>query len=130
MVRTTFAALILASCTSVQSGHSMLSGTEWRVTAIDGRATPPPPANYSMTFEDSRLGAHFGCNIIGGNYRVSGAIMTTDAVVMTEMACGEPAASFEARGSAIIMQPMQLAGGGERLILSNRVGSIELARAE
>ena len=120
-------------CTSVNPSGPLVGGlpaTQWRVTAIDGRPTPMPPANYSVRFEQTRIGAHFGCNIIGGNYRASGSTIVTDAVIMTEMACGEPAATFEARGSAILMQPMQVAGDGHRMILSNGAGSIELVKLE
>ncbi len=44
------------------------------------------------------------------------------------MAC--PDMSFETQGSAIMALPMNIAGSGNRMILSNRAGSIELERAE
>ena len=103
-------------------------GTQWRVTAINGRATPDGPAAYSMDFETMRVGARFGCNIIGGEYRLSGGVLTTNALVMTEMACGEPASGFEAQGSAILRQRMYLAQANGRLTLSNPAGTIVLLR--
>ena len=129
MIRLTFAvALILGACDTIPPHQSKLAGTHWRVTAINGRATPGGPVGYSMDFEARRIGARFGCNIIGGEYRLSGGTLTTNALVMTEMACGEPASSFEAQGSAILQQPMYLAETNGRLTLSNPVGTIVLLR--
>ena len=119
---------VLAACGTVPPPGARLAGSDWRVSAINGRATPAGPVAYSMTFEAARLGARFGCNSIGGSYRVTGSTLTTDALVMTEMACGEPAASFEAQGSAILMQPMAIGSNEGRMTLSNRVGVIELTR--
>lgn len=131
MPRAISAALVLAlaACGTVTHQGMRLSGTEWRVSAVNGRATPAGPAAYSMTFEPRRLGARFGCNSIGGAYRVTGSTLATDALVMTEMACSEPAASFEAQGAAILMQPMSIGSSEGRMTLSNRVGVIELVRA-
>jgi heat shock protein HslJ len=122
------AALLLGACDTIPARHSRLADTHWRVTAINGRATPEGPVGYSMDFETRRIGARFGCNIIGGEYQLRGGRLTTDALVMTEMACGEPASSFEAQGSAILQQPMYLAEANGRLTLSNPVGTIVLLR--
>ena len=43
------------------------------------------------------------------------------------MAC--PNGNFEDQGTAIMAQPMALAESGDRLTLTNRVGTIELMRA-
>ena len=118
----------LTACGTLPPQGMRLAGTEWRVSAINGRATPPGPVAYSMSFEAARLGARFGCNSIGGSYRLTGSTLTTDALVMTEMACSEPAASFESQGAAILMQPMAIGPGGARMTLSNRAGVIELVR--
>lgn len=124
------AALMLATggCDTIPSPQSQLAGTDWRVTAINGRATPDGPVAYSMDFEAMRIGARFGCNVIGGEYRLSGGVLTTNALVMTEMACGEPASGFEAQGSAILRQRMYLAEANGRLTLSNPAGTIVLLR--
>jgi len=122
------ALLMISSCTTAPSPNASLAGTHWRVTAINGRATPEGPVAYSMDFEAERIGVRFGCNIIGGEYRLSNGVLTTNALVMTEMACGEPASGFEAQGSAILQQPMYLAEANGRLTLSNPVGTIVLLR--
>lgn len=108
------------------SGAVMLTGTNWRVTAINGR--PTPPRNFYMNFMPDRIGAKFGCNSLGAGYSVSGSLLTAGAVMATRMAC--PDMSFENEGSAILAQPMTIDGEGDRLTLSNRAGSIDLVRAE
>ena len=120
--------LAVAACGTLPGQATNLANSEWRVSAINGRATPAGPVAYSMTFERQRLGARFGCNSIGGTYRATASMFTTDALVMTEMACSEPAASFESQGAAILMQPMTIGRSGARMTLSNQVGSIDLVR--
>lgn len=106
-----------------------LAGTHWRVAAINQIATPLGEG-YFMTFEGPKLSARFGCNAIGGDYRVEGDVLTSSGTVMTEMACPGPLWDFEAKGSAVLLQPMRMSwSGGDRLTLSNGAGSIELARA-
>jgi len=107
------------------AGAVTLTGTNWRVVAINGRRTPP--ANFYMNFMPDRIGAKFGCNSLGAGYGVAGSVLTAGAVMATRMAC--PDMSFENEGSAILALPMAIAGGGNRLVLSNRAGSIELMRA-
>jgi uncharacterized membrane protein len=107
-------------------GAMVLTGTNWRVTAINGRQTPP--RNFYMNFIPDRIGAKFGCNSLGAGYSVNGSVLTAGAVMATRMAC--PDMSFENEGSAILALPMNIGGGGDRLILSNSAGSIELVRAE
>jgi heat shock protein HslJ len=121
------AAVAITACTSVNSAG--LAGSEWRVTAINGQATPAPPASYRMRFEARSLGGQFGCNHFGGDYRVSGDVLTTGAMMMTEMACSEPANSFEGWGMAILQQPARLTWRDPAMLtLSNAAGSIELQR--
>lgn len=122
------AALALAGCASLGPA-APLANSEWRVAAINGRATPPPPASYRMRFEERTLGGQFGCNHFGGNYRLSGDLLTTGAMMMTEMACSEPADSFEAAGIAVLRQPARISWQSpDGLMVTNDAGSIELIR--
>ena len=105
---------------------AMLTGTNWRVTMINGRGTPP--RNFYMNFMPDRIGAKFGCNSLGARYTVAGSILSAGAVMATRMAC--PDMTFEREGSAILSLPMTIAGGGERMVLSNSAGSIELVRSD
>ena len=81
-----------------------------------------------MRFEaNGRFGARFGCNSMGGTYRMVGGTLTATNVVSTLMGCPEPAADFESQGSGILRAPMQVAfTSNERMSLSNAAGSIAL----
>jgi heat shock protein HslJ len=102
-----------------------LGGTDWQVVAVNGRQTPAP-GDYSLHFgRDGRFGARFGCNSMGGTYRIAGGTLIVGNLNQTLMGCPDPAASFESQGAAILGQPMQVAfTSNERMSLSNGAGSI------
>ncbi len=104
-----------------------LSGTSWHIVSVNGRATPSA-GDYSMRFDSNGgLGARFGCNSMGGSYRLVGGTLTVSNVNQTLMGCPEPAASFESQGAAILQQPMQVSfTSNERMGLNNAAGSIAL----
>jgi len=104
-----------------------LAGTSWRVVVVNGRQTPAN-GDYSMRFEtNGRMGARFGCNSMGGPYRMVGGTLTIGDLSQTLMGCPEPAASFETQGAAVLSRPMQVAfSSNERMYLSNEAGSIAL----
>lgn len=120
---------LLPACTSIQTPPP-LAETSWRVVSINGRTTPAQD-NYRIHFRGNSIGGQFGCNHFGGDYRLTGDMLVTGAVGMTEMACGEPANSFEGWGLAIIQRPMRLAWDStSRMTLSNEAGRIELTRSD
>lgn len=125
------AAAICAACTSANYAPGTLAGTSWRVAAVGGQPTPAV-GDYSMRFEvDGSVGARFGCNHMGGSYRLSGSTLTVSDVHQTLMGCPEPAASFESRGAAVLGQPMRVHfSSSERMVLSNEAGSIALDRTQ
>ncbi len=102
-----------------------LSGTSWRVVAVNGRTTPAE-GDYSMRFDRSgAVGARFGCNSMGGQYRLTSDLLTVSNLASTLMGCPEPAATFEREGSAVLGQPMRIAfTSNDRMFLSNGAGSI------
>jgi heat shock protein HslJ len=104
-----------------------LAGTSWRVVAVDGQPTPAV-GDYSMRFDASGgLGARFGCNSMGGQYRLTGDVLTVSNLASTLMGCPEPAATFEREGSEVLGQPMRIAfSSNDRMYLSNAAGSISL----
>ena len=104
-----------------------LTGTDWRVVMVNGRQTPAQ-GDYSMRFgAGGAFGAKFGCNLMGGEYRLAGGILTVGNLNQTLMGCPEPAMAFESQGSAILQQPMLVAfTGSKRMTLSNSAGSIAL----
>ena len=93
--------------------------------AVNGRQTPAH-GDYSLHFgRDGRFGARFGCNSMGGTYRIAGGTLIVGNLNQTLMGCPDPAASFESQGAAILGQPMQVAfTSNERMSLSNGAGSI------
>jgi heat shock protein HslJ len=114
---------------SAPSAGLQLANTRWRVAQVNGRATPRV-GDYVMSFEAENIGARFGCNHMGGNYRLSGRTLVVDNLSQTLIGCPEPSASFENQGGAILGRPMQVESAqGGRLVLSNQAGSISLEPA-
>jgi heat shock protein HslJ len=126
-------ALLGAGCTSIAADARTFERTQWRVSAINGHATPPS-GNFAVSFKDGRIGGQLGCNHFGGAYRVAGDVMTTTAIAMTQMACGAvgdaPTISlmdYESWGLAVLARPMRLSWySSQKLTLSNAAGSIDL----
>lgn len=116
-------------CTAINLHPNVLEGTNWRVAAVNGRQTPAT-GDYSMRFgTESRVGARFGCNRMGGNYRIAGSTLTVGNLAQTLMGCPEPAGSFESQGAAVLGRPMQVSfSSNERMSLGNAAGSIALDR--
>ena len=105
-----------------------LAGSNWRVAAVNGRATTPAADPFAMNFEAARFSATFGCNRLSAEYRQTGDMVTAGPVMATRMAC--PDMSYENQGSAILSRPMRINwSGGDRLTLSNDAGSIEMVRS-
>ena len=125
-------ALALGGCgfnVPVGQPFAQIRGTEWRVAAVNGRATPAT-GDYEMRFAgNGEFGARFGCNHIGGRYRSVVGTVEVSNLAQTLMGCPEPAATFESQGSAILAARMKtdLSGHG-RLTLSNASGTITLDR--
>ena len=105
-----------------------LEGTSWRVVAVNDRQTPAQ-GDFSMRFDaDGRIGARFGCNHMGGSYRLTGSALTVGDMASTLMGCPEPVQTFENQGGAILARPLRVeTAAGGRIVLSNEVGSITLA---
>lgn len=122
-------ALTLASCAAAPplAPLANLAGTNWRVVTVNGQATPAQ-GDYSMSFDRSGgVGARFGCNSMGGKYRMAGGTLVVRDLASTLMGCPEPAMTFESQGSAVLQQPMQVAfSSNDRMYLSNAAGSITL----
>ena len=73
------------------------------------------------------VGARFGCNSMGGQYRLAGDILTVSNLASTLMGCPEPAAAFEREGSEVLGQPMRIAiTSNDCMSLTNDAGSIAL----
>jgi len=110
-------------------GTPTLAGTNWLVTAINGRTTPAG-GNYFLRFEgEERVAARFGCNSAGGRYLQRSGTISMRNLATTRMACPEPAMSFEREALGILSQPVIASwSGAGRLSLANANGRIELTR--
>ena len=106
-----------------------LDGTSWTVTAINGRPVPRGGAQF-VNFADGHLSATFGCNRFSGVYSLNGDHLSAADLAMTEMACGEPAMTFERLGGAVLSSNMRVEQiDGTRMRLVSEAGSIDLRRA-
>lgn len=118
--------IALAGCAAPPAPLADLSGTSWRVVAVNGRAVPVS-GDYSVRFERGGVGARFGCNSMGGQYRISGGTLIVSNLASTLMGCPEPGATFEREASAVLGMPMQMSfTSNDRLGLANSAGSITL----
>lgn len=104
-----------------------LAGTHWQVALVNGRPTPAV-GDYSMRFmEDGSFGARFGCNHMGGRYRVTGSTLALSDVATTLIGCPEPAGTFESEAALVMAAPMQVqVAEGGRVVLRNAAGSLSL----
>ena len=119
--------LAVAACTSIAAPPPLL-GSEWQVSAINGRATGGGPS-YRMEFRNGSASGQFGCNHFGGEYRQSGDTLTVGPIAATEMACSGAPGHFEQAGFTILRHPMQVIWhDSRRAELANQAGSIRLER--
>ncbi|WP_310469005.1 META domain-containing protein, partial [Sphingomonas sp.] len=88
----------------------------------------PAIGDYAVRFDRSGgVGARFGCNSLGGRYRMVGGTLTVSDLAQTLMGCPEPAGTFESQGSAILSRPMQVSfTSNDRMGLTNAAGAIAL----
>jgi len=121
-------ALLCVGCTTVQFTQRSFEGTEWRIAAINGEATPSSGV-YPMRFQGGRVSVGLGCNGGSGDYRVVGDQLKVAPLAKTEREC-TPIHRMELEAGAIriLLLPMQISQnqrtGGT--ILANSAGSLEL----
>ena len=118
----------VSGCGGGTIAANMLAGTSWTVVAVNGRPAPTPD-NYYVRFSDKQVSAKFGCNGIGGDYRINGDHLTVGNLIGTQMACGEPAMSLEREGATALRGNIRVekASGGLRLV--SEAGTIELRKS-
>ena len=104
-----------------------LSGTEWRITTIDGVALDEDVDGRwgaSIAFRDEVLSGWSGCNSFGGPYQIDGSTLTVGGIERTEVGCdASEAALFERLETAD-----RWASDGETLAISGSAGSITAVR--
>lgn len=103
-----------------------LAGTSWSVIAVNARRTPRDD-DYYLRFDETGLSAKFGCNGMGGEYRLNGDHLAVPSLEQTLIGCPEPAARFEREGSAVLRSNMRVErADGRRMRLVSEAGSIDL----
>jgi heat shock protein HslJ len=118
----------VSGCGGGTIAANTLAGTNWAVVAVNGRPTPIQ-GDYYVRFTDKQISARFGCNSMGGDYRINGDHLTVGNLMQTQMACAEPAMSFERDGGVALRGNVRVEKvGGERLRLVSEAGTIELKR--
>ena len=121
-------ALVGCAVPESRSGSTGIAESRWAVIAINDRATPG--AGYFVNFADRAISARFGCNSIGGTWRLNGDHLAISELIQTEMACPEPAMTFERSGSAILVSNMRIEPiDSASMRLVSEAGSIDLRRA-
>ncbi len=128
-VRLTADGKTVEGCGGGTIAPATLAGTNWRVTALNGRAMPVG-ASYSMAFAGDTLTARFGCNTLSGRYQANGDHVSVGDLTQTEMACARPEMALEEQGGRILSSNMRVERiGGDTMRLVSEAGSIDLRRA-
>jgi putative lipoprotein len=82
--------LALTACFPTESG---LVGTNWMLTSYGPISAPTPTLpgiETSLSFgADGKLSGRLGCNILGGDYKITGQNITFGPVLTTKIACNE-----------------------------------------
>lgn len=114
----------LSGCAAATAGgSSLLAGTRWRFTAIDGAAPVSPMAN--LGFQADRLNANVGCNGMGGPWRIEHGRLIAGPLVATQMWC-EGRMEQERAVSALLAAAPEIKVGSAHMKLTAGGHSAEL----
>lgn len=128
-VRVTADGRTVSGCGGGTIAARTIAGTSWSVVSVNGRPVPGGP-DYYLQFSNGALSAKFGCNAMGGGYRLNGDHLSVSNLEQTLMGCAEPAATFERDAIALLRGNVRVERiGGERMRLVSEAGTIELRRA-
>lgn len=104
-----------------------IEGSLWRVTAINGEATPH--SKYSINFGGNQVTGRLGCNDFGGSLAVKEGNLSISALRATSRTCGDDAAAFEGTGFAVLSQPLRMEWASrDKLMLASVNGNMTLER--
>lgn len=128
-VRVTADGRTVSGCGGGTIAPNTLAGTSWSVVSLNGKA-PSGGGDFYVRFDDKDISAKFGCNAMGGQYRLNGDHLAVGNLQQTLMGCPEPAATFEREASVLFRSNIRVERiGGERMRLVSEAGTIELKRA-
>lgn len=115
--------MLLAACSIVPATAPSLDGRTFLSVDVteNGVARPlVPGTRIRISFAmDGNLGAHAGCNSMGGAYRTEGGRLVVEAMFMTEMACDGDLGAQEQMLSTFLGSKPTLTLSGNELTLSN-----------
>lgn len=111
------------------SETAALTNTYWRLARLDGNLVQKFPHHreaHVVLTEDGRGGhsvrALFGCNPMGGNYKVQGGMLDMTTLRTTVMACVPPLDQQEDRMKRLLQTPVQWRIKGRRMQWIDREG--------
>ena len=120
-------ALAGLSCAGIAADTFPIEGSLWRVTAINGEATPH--SKYSINFGGNQVTGRLGCNDFGGTMAIKEGKLNISRLRATSRTCGDDAAMFEGSGFAVLSQPLSLQWTDrDTLVIANSEGNMALER--
>ena len=119
-------ALALSGCVAANGAISALSGSSWRLTALDGRTMIRDGG--TMSFDGNAMSASAGCNRMGGPYRVESGRLIAGPLHQTEMYCEGEVMTHEQALSALLAGAPKLTVAANRLSLVSQGHKAELQR--
>ena len=120
-------ALAGLSCAGVAADVYPIEGSLWRVTEINGEATPH--SKYTINFGGDQVTGRLGCNDFGGKLAVTDGNLKVSMLRATSRTCGDDAAMFEGSGFAVLSRPMRLEWASrDKLVIANVEGNMTLER--
>lgn len=120
--------LTLLGCVAQVPPVEGLTGSEWRITSIDGTA-PAVPDRARLSFEAGRLSANVGCNAMGGPWRLEEGRLIAGPLAQTKMFCAGTVGEQELAASALLVAAPEVTFEGERLILRSAGHEVLLERS-
>ena len=100
----------------------------WQILEVKRHVMPATP-DFRLRFVSGRFSGRFGCNFMGGPYRLAGNLLHIGRVDSTRMACTEPGMTIERDAGLILAQPLIVSWTSpDHLELSNRAGGMKLSR--
>lgn len=123
--------LVQVEQSAVQSatGSNLVTGVEWVVEEIGGRAVVDDTRPTILLGEDGRIAGQAPCNRYTGSYELDGTRISTGDIGVTARACPEPIAVQEVEFLAILRSAAELELSDDgKLVLSTPTDESIVAR--
>lgn len=120
--------LTLLGCVAQVPPVEGLTGSEWRITSIDG-AAPVVPDRARLAFEADRLSANVGCNAMGGPWRLEEGRLIAGPLAQTKMFCSGPVGEQELATSALLVAAPEVAVQHDSMTLRSAGHEVKLERS-